>query len=170
MDKADSLDQLDLLIIRHLQEDASITNADLAKKVSLSPSACLGRSKRLKETGVLERFTAVVNKKKLGYNVQAFLFLSLAPHNRQTTEKFLSIIDEMPGIMECYNISGKFDFLLKVIASDLEDYRNFVIDELLEVPGVNHVESQVVLKEIKNSYAVPLDTMIDNKEKSKKRG
>ncbi|MFW8600428.1 Lrp/AsnC family transcriptional regulator [Desulfobacterota bacterium M19] len=150
------LDHIDLTIITHLQEDATISNAELAKKIDLSPSACLGRCKRLKQSGVIRQFAAIVDERKVGLEVITYVFVSLSPHNRVTTEAFLKSIRRIPDVMECHNISGIHDYLLKIISPSINDYRNFVIDTLIEVPGVGKVETSVVLSTEKLSYQLPL--------------
>ncbi len=151
-----SYDDVDMAILTFLQTDSTITNAELAKQIGLSPSACLGRTKRLKEAGIIKRFVAIIDEQKIGLEVVTFVFVSLAPHDRKTTEAFLESIRAIPSIMECYNISGVHDFLLKIIAPSISVYRNFVIDTLIEVPGVGKIESSVVLNSEKLSHQLPL--------------
>jgi len=147
---------VDLAILTRLQKDATITNAELAKQVCLSPSACLGRTKRLKEAGVIKRIAAVIDEQKVGLEVVTFVFITLSPHNRATTEAFLTHARGIANIQECYNISGNYDYLLKIISSSINDYRNFVIDTLIEIPGVGKVETSVVLSTEKQSSQLPL--------------
>lgn len=149
-------DDIDLSILTNLQKDSTITNAELAKQIGLSPSACLGRTKRLKEAGVIKCFTAIIDEKKVGLEVVTFVFVTLNPHDRETTENFLTHIRELANIQECYNISGRYDYLLKIVSPSIEDYRNFVIDTLIEVPGVGKVETSVVLSSEKQTYQLPL--------------
>lgn len=152
-------DEIDLAVLTHLQRDATITNAELAKHVGLSPSACLGRTKRLKETGVIKRVAAIIDEQKVGLEVVTFVFITLKPHDRATTESFLGHIRKLANVQECYNISGKWDYLLKIISSSIKDYRNFVIDTLIEVPGVGKVETSVVLSSEKQTYQLPLNDL-----------
>ena len=149
-------DHLDMAILSQLQKDATITNAELAKNVGLSPSACLGRVKRLKDTGVIKQFVAIVDEQKVGLEIITFVFVSLTPHDRKTTDAFLHRIKKIPNVMECHNISGVHDYLLKIVAPSISAYRNFIIDELIEVPGVGKVETAVVLSSEKLSYQLPL--------------
>ena len=153
-------DQVDMAILSLLQADATITNAELAKQVGLSPSACLGRTKRLKETGVLKQIVAIVDEQKVGLEVVSFVFVSLTPHNRKTTDSFLKSIHKLPQVMECHNISGVHDYLLKIVAPSISDYRSFVIDKLIEVPGVGKVETSMVLSCEKLSHQLPLNFII----------
>lgn len=150
------LDETDFAILDHLQNDATITNADLAKKIELSPSACLGRTKRLKESGIIKKFVAVVDEKRIGLEISTYVFITLSPHDRKTTEAFLESIREIPSVVECHNISGIYDYLLKIVCSSIQEYRDFVIDKLIEVPGVGKVETSVVLSTEKQSFQMPL--------------
>lgn len=155
---AQVLDEIDFAILAHLQSDATISNAELAKQIALSPSACLGRTKRLKESGIIKRYTAVVDEQKIGLEMVAYVFVTLDPHDRQTTEAFLASIREISNVMECYNISGVYDYLLKIICPTIKEYRNFLIDTLIEVPGVGKVETSVVLSTEKQSFQLPLSS------------
>ncbi|NIA16449.1 MAG: AsnC family transcriptional regulator [Nitrospiraceae bacterium] len=151
------LDDVDLAMLRLLQADASITNAELAANVRLSPSACLSRTRRLREGDVIERFTAVVDAKNVGLTVTAFAFATLSKHSRSAAESFRRRIEATTQVMECYNITGRADYLLKIVAPDISAYRDFVIDQLIEIPEVEHVETLVVLKTEKRSFDLPLD-------------
>ncbi len=155
-ENTNGIDEKDLAILSQLQQDSTITNAELAKQVGLSPSACLGRSKRLKETGMIKQFVAILDEQKVGLEIVTFVFVTLQPHDRKTTEEFLDAIRRIPHIMECYNISGNYDYLLKILAPSISAYRNFVIDTLIEVPGVGKVETTVVLSSEKLSHQLPL--------------
>ncbi|QNU65586.1 Lrp/AsnC family transcriptional regulator [Ruminiclostridium herbifermentans] len=150
-----TFDELDKQLIDLLQADSSISNKDLAEKVGLSPSACLSRTKRLKEMGVIKKFAAIVDEKMIGYEVIAFTFITLSPHNRDITNAFLAKIKETPQILECYNISGSWDYLIKIAAHDLAHCRDFLIDTLLTFPGVNKIETSMVLSTDKRSFSLP---------------
>jgi Lrp/AsnC family leucine-responsive transcriptional regulator len=151
-------DELDKQILEILQSDPVISNKDLAEAVGLSPSACLGRTKRLKEIGVIKKFAAIMDEKKLGYEVIAFTFVNLSPHNRDITNTFLSKISETPQILECYNITGSWDYLIKIAAHNLADCRDFLIDILLAFPGVNKIETSMVLSTDKQSFCLPVES------------
>jgi len=153
---AQMLDEIDFAILAYLQNDATITNAELAKKIELSPSACLGRTKRLKENGIIKGYTAIIDEQKIGLEVVTYVFVTLATHDRRTTEAFLKSVRKIPNVLECYNISGGYDYLLKIICPTIKDYRDFVIDTLIEVPGVGKVETSVVLSTEKQSFQLPL--------------
>jgi Lrp/AsnC family leucine-responsive transcriptional regulator len=151
------LDKTDAAILDLLQTDSSLANSDLAAQVGLSPSACLARTKRLRERGVVRDFTALVDQDKVGLPVTTFTFVILAKHSRKAAETFLKRIAQMPQVMECYNVTGRADYLLKIVAPDIASYRDFVIDGLIGIPGVEHVETLVVLKTEKRKLRLPLD-------------
>lgn len=146
-----NLDEKDKLILTILQENSLITNQDLAIKVDLSASACLSRTKKLFENRVIKQFTASIDYSKIGFNILTLTFVTLSPHNRKMADSFIKKIKEIPQIIECQNITGSWDYCLKIIAKDIDDYRNFVLDILLEIPCVEKIESQIVLKSEKNS-------------------
>src|SRR5512143_196349 len=132
-------DSYDREIIDTLQSNASVSNIDLSKKIGLSPSACLGRTKRLEELGVIKQYAAVIDGKKIGLEIVAFTFVNLSPHNRKISNAFLAKVRETPQILECYNITGNWDYLLKIVAHDIASYRDFAIDSLLAFPGINKI-------------------------------
>jgi Lrp/AsnC family transcriptional regulator, leucine-responsive regulatory protein len=151
------LDNYDKEILRCLQSDSSISNVELAARIGLSTSACLGRTKRLKEIGVIRQYAAIVDEKTVGIEVIAFTFVNLVPHNRLTDDAFIRKVKEHRQIMECHNTTGEWDYLLKIVSPDIKTYRDFIIDTLMEFPGVNKVETTIVLKTDKQSFDLPID-------------
>jgi Lrp/AsnC family transcriptional regulator len=148
-----NLDIKDKMILSLLQEDSLITNYDLAKKVGLSASACLSRTKKLSENGIIKQYAVLIDHSKIGLNILTLTFVTLSPHNRKMADTFVQKVNEIPQIIECHNITGNWDYCLKIIAKTMDDYRNFVLDILLEIPGVEKIETQIVLKSEKNSFA-----------------
>lgn len=151
------LDNTDKAILRELQEDASISNLDLSKKIGLSPSACLARTKSLVETGVIKKFATIVDEKKLGIETLAFVLVNLTPLNRETIHSFLEDINRLPQVQECYTLTGSHDFLLKIVAKDMESYRDFIIDSLMQNSAVSKVETSLVMGIEKRTVNVPID-------------
>lgn len=129
---SDNLDKTDKLILKELQKDSSISNLELSKRVGLSPSACLGRTKSLVKSGIIKRFATIVDEKKLGMEVTAFVLVNLSPLNRKTIHAFLEKVNNFPQILECYTLTGNNDFLLKIVAKDMDYYRDFIIDSLMQ--------------------------------------
>ncbi|MDF2614791.1 MAG: transcriptional regulator [Clostridia bacterium] len=151
------LDNNDKEILRELQNDASISNRDLSKKIGLSPSACLARTKNLIETGVIKKFATIVDEKKLGMEVIAFVLINLTPLNRETIHSFLKDINRFPQVQECYTLTGSHDYLLKIVAKDMESYRDFIIDSLMQNSVISSVETSMVMGTEKRTVYVPID-------------
>jgi Lrp/AsnC family leucine-responsive transcriptional regulator len=151
------LDQTDRAILRELQEDGSISNLDLSKRVGLSPSACLARTRNLVETGVIKKFAVIVDEKKLGMEVLAFVLVNLSPLNRETIHTFLSEVQKYPQIQECYALTGSHDYLLKIVAKDMESYKNFLIDSLMQYTIISSVETSMVMGIEKRTVNVPIE-------------
>lgn len=152
-----NLDAQDKAIIHALQEDSSISNIELSKKIGLSPSACLTRTKNLKELGVIKQYTAFVDEKKIGIELIAFTMVNLSPLNREVANNFLATINEIPNVLECYTVTGSRDFLLKVVAKDIASFRDFIIDTIMAIPGVDKVETSIVMNTDKCTLTIPLD-------------
>jgi len=160
------LDGIDKEILRFLQNDSAISNADLAEKVGLSASACLGRTRNLRKRGVIKKYTAVIDERKVGLSIISFTFVTLSPHNRAAAEAFCERIQNLSQVVECYNITGNWDYLIKIVSPTIEAYRDFIMDSLLTIPAVNKVETLMVLKSEKQNGALPfsLDTKENNSE------
>lgn len=152
-----TLDNNDKAILRELQKDASISNLDLSKKIGLSPSACLARTKNLVETGIIKKFATIVDEKKLGMEVLAFALVNLTPLNRDTIHSFLEDINKLPQVQECYALTGSHDYLLKIVAKDMASYRDFIIDSLMQNSAVSKVETSMVMGVEKRTVYVPVD-------------
>ena len=156
MDSTKNLAPAEKRMLAVLQSEGRISNVDLAKKAGLSESPCLRRLKQLEESGIIKSYAALLDAKKLGFDVTAFIQLSMDQRSEETRGKFMAAVDQEPLIIECYAVSGGYDYLLKVIASDLDDFSDFVMNRLLQYPGVKDMSSGFVLKEVKASTALPL--------------
>ena len=152
-----SLDNSDKAILRELQADASISNLELSKKIGLSPSACLTRTKNLRESAVIKQFTTIIDEKKLGMETLAFVLVNLTPMNRDSIQLFMEDVNNYPQIQECYTLTGSHDFLLKIVAKDTQSYRDFIIDNLTANPIISSVESLVVLGVEKRTTSIPVE-------------
>ena len=152
-----NLDAQDKAIIHALQEDSSISNLELSKKIGLSPSACLARTKNLREQGVIKQYTAFVDEHKLGIGLIAFTMVNLSPLNREVANNFLATINEIPNVLECYTVTGSRDFLLKVVAKDIGSFRDFIIDTIMAIPGVDKVETSIVMNRDKCTLTIPIN-------------
>ena len=151
------LDKYDKMIVELLQQDSSISNIELSKKIGLAPSSCLLRVKNLKEQKILKQFTVVVDEKKLGFQITCFAKVYILPFNRENCQGFIAEVKQIPEIVECYTITGDASFLLKIVAKDLESYRNFVFDKLLKSSYVNNVDTSIVVGSEKESTTIPFE-------------
>lgn len=150
------LDRIDRNIIEFLQERGRATNVELSAHVHLSAPQCLRRVRQLEEDGVIRRYAALVDPAALGYGVIAFVSLSVDREQAKLERELERQIRSFPEIVECYTISGDFDYLLKVVARDLKGLSSFLTDRLLQVRGVAGVRSTICMEEIKPLAPLPL--------------
>ena len=150
------LDATDWKILARLQEDARISNVELAKAVSLSPSPCLARVRALEESGVVSRYVSLLDALKLGLTVSVFIQVSLEKQMRNALDTFESSILARDEVMECYLMTGDADYLLRVIVPDVQSIERFIVDYLAKIPGVASIKSSFALKQVKYKTALPL--------------
>jgi len=150
------LDETDLAILRELQADGRISNVELAQRINLSPPATHTRLKRLQERGTIRQYVALVNQEQLGYDMICFVNISLSLHQVEELESFRDVINEMPQVLECYHVTGEFDYLLKVAVRNRKDLQRFVVQELTPVHGVARIHTSLVLSEVKSTTALPI--------------
>ena len=154
---APPLDAYEKRILRLLQEDASLSNADIAEKVGLSASPCWRRIDRLEREGFIKRRVALLDRRKVGLNAQIFAQVKLNTHGRANLDEFAAAIRDLPEVLECYVMMGSVDFLLRIVAPDIEAYEKLFFNRLSQLPGVQEMNSTVALSEIKATTALPLD-------------
>lgn len=150
------LDRYDRILLQTLQENGRASNVELSDKASLSPPQCYRRVRRLEGDGIIRGYAAQVAPAAIGLDVVAFVSLTLDREQFKQVRQVEQAIRQFPEILECYAISGDFDYLLKVVATDLKSFSNFLTDRLMQVPGVSGVRSMVCLEEIKPPSALPL--------------
>jgi len=150
------LDELDKKILDVLQADGRISNAELARRIKLSPPATLSRIRRLEEQGIIRQYTALLDQDKMGFDMLCFINVSLQMHQFDQVEKFRAIIARMPEVLECYHITGEFDYLLKVAIRNRKDLERFVVNQLTPIPGVARIYTSLVLTEVKSTTVLPL--------------
>ena len=153
------LDRTDLRMLAVLQCDGRITNAELAERVSLSPSACLRRLQRLESEGILTGYSAQVDPEAVGLGLQAFVRVQLAKHESESIERFVRQVNEWDEIVACYALTGDMDYLMHVYVADLQHFSRFLLDRLLNASGVADVNSSFVLRTVKRSAALPLSQL-----------
>ncbi|WP_040545705.1 Lrp/AsnC family transcriptional regulator [Salipiger bermudensis] len=150
------IDAASARILTLLQEDGRMTNARLADTLGMSETPCWRRLKRLEESGVIEGYQANLNRRKLGLGVMAFVQLRCSEHDQTATAEFQRLVETTPNILACHNTTGADDFLLIVVARDLDDYSGFVDGTLRRLPGVTSIRSNLSLKEMKASSKLPV--------------
>jgi Lrp/AsnC family transcriptional regulator, leucine-responsive regulatory protein len=150
------LDEIDRRILALLQANARVANIELAEKVGLSPSPCLRRVRELEEEGVIRRYVTLLDPTRVGLPVSVFVNVTLDRQIEPALERFEAAILKRPEVMECYLMTGDFDYLLRVVTADLSAYERFLVENLTRVPGVASIRSSFALKQVKYSTALPL--------------
>ncbi|MCH8620035.1 Lrp/AsnC family transcriptional regulator [Undibacterium sp. TS12] len=151
------MDVYDRSILRHLQQDGRMSNLSLAERIHLSAPQTLRRVRTLEEKGVIRSYTAQVVPAAIGLGVMAFVNLSLDREQFRNVREVERQLMAFPNIIECHTISGDFDYILKVVASDLKSLSQFLTDTLMQVPGVASLRSMICMEEIKPVSGLPID-------------
>jgi Lrp/AsnC family transcriptional regulator, leucine-responsive regulatory protein len=150
------LDRLDARLLAELQRDGRRTVVELAEQVGLSGTPCARRIRQLEEAGVIKGYTAVIDPERLGLEVQAFVQVKLERHTDESIAQFRRALDAIEEVVSCYAMTGEHDFLLQVVARDLESLSNVVLRQLLKISCVRDVHSSIVLETMKRSNRLPL--------------
>lgn len=150
------LDKQDIAILKVLQQDAGISSTDLAERVGLSQSPCWRRVNQLEEAGVIQGRVARLARKKLGLEVLVVVNVKLASHGWQSLPKFKQRVVSFPEVLQCFLVMGDIDFILLVATRSVEEYNSFVQGKLAQIPGVQSIDSRIVIEETKNTTALPL--------------
>jgi DNA-binding Lrp family transcriptional regulator len=150
------LDEIDQAILRILQADGRVTNADLARQVALSPPAVHARVRRLEEAGVIQRYVALLDREAMGYELLCLINISMERHRRKDIEQVRQAVQEMPEVLECHHLTGEFDYQLKVVVRNRKELEQFVLDRLSTIPGIAHIRTSLVFSEIKTTTELPL--------------
>ncbi|PXW17579.1 Lrp/AsnC family transcriptional regulator [Paraburkholderia caballeronis] len=150
------IDKIDRAILNALQADGRLSNARLAELVGLSETPCARRLRRLEQDGYIERYRAMLSRQSLGFGVVAFVLVRFAVHDRTLADRFEREVCAIERILSCHNVSGSADYLLQIVARDLDDYGTFLRDQLRSLPGVTAVESSLSLREVKADGRLPV--------------
>lgn len=151
------MDSLDIHILAALQQDGRRRNADLARDLGVAPSTALERVRRLEERGYFRGFNAVLDGRRLGFNVQAMITVTLGTHTIEAIRPFEMEVRELPFVRACYHVTGRFDYLLHVVAKDLDHLGRMVKEEIGALPGVGRTETHLVFSEIKPDEGLPVE-------------
>ena len=150
------LDKIDIQILKLLQNNSNLTTKDLANKVNLSTTPVFERIKRLEKNGYIKKYVAVLDAEQLDKGLTVFCNITLKQHTREIGNKFVKDIIAIKEVTECYNVSGDYDFLLKVMVKDMKHYQDFVLNQLGGIKNIGSVHSTFVMGEIKNTHSVPI--------------
>lgn len=155
-----ALDAMDIKILSELQQNARISNHDLADAVGLSPSPCWRRVRRLEESGAVERYAALLKPEAVGLHITAYAHVMLENHHSETVKVFDEAIATQSAVLECCSTSGEYDYLLKVVAPSMSAYEAFLSSVLLQISAVRSVSTSFVLKQKKATTMLPLDAVL----------
>ena len=150
------IDDTDRAILRHLQADGRLPNAALAERVRLSPSPCLRRLKRLEEDGTIRGYRAILDRRKIGLGLTAFVEIKVSGQSRRRAEELERAMAKIDEIVACYIVAGDADFMLEVVVPDLAAYERLLLHTLLELPGVSDVRSNFAIRTVKEPGPLPL--------------
>ncbi|MCC5811108.1 MAG: Lrp/AsnC family transcriptional regulator [Ectothiorhodospiraceae bacterium] len=150
------LDRYDRALLEALQAEGRLSSVELAEKVRLSASQCNRRQRKLESLGVIRGYAALLERRRLGLQVMAFVSVSLEQHGSETGDAFARAIADYAWVLECWAVSGDSDYLLRVVSPDLEAFSEFLLHQLLSLPMVRGVRSNILLQELKSTVALPL--------------
>ncbi|MFL3000899.1 MAG: Lrp/AsnC family transcriptional regulator [Cytophagales bacterium] len=150
------LDKIDKKILIILQRNAKITNSKLSKEIGLSPAPTLERVRKLESNGIISGYHAKLDKSKLGLGVSTFVMVSLKVHNKKNLLSFLDKIKDLENIVECHHITGSADFILKVVAENIESYQDLMLEKINEIEVADSFQSLVILSTFKDNKVIPI--------------
>lgn len=156
MTMVETLDDVDLQILRTLQKNAKLTTKELADAVHLTPTPVFERQKRLERKGYIKKYVAVLDPEKLNQGLLVFCNVKLKQINHEIADAFARKIQRIPEVTECYNTSGQYDYLLKVRAANMKQYQEFVLNKLGNIEYLSSLESTFVMSEVKQQYGINL--------------
>lgn len=151
-----TIDDIDRDMLQILQEQGRISNAELARQVNLSPPAVHSRLKRLETLGFIQKYAALLDREKVGYDILCFVHVSLLAHQHEHIVRFREATLKMPEVLECHHITGEYDYLLKVVIRNRSDLERFVVNQLTPLSGVARLHTSLVLSEVKSSTVMPI--------------
>ena len=154
---ANKFDPIDIQILRELQADGRMTNVELAQRVGLTAPPCLRRVRALEESGVITSYHAELDAVSLGFGITVFAMVSLRSQAESDLEAFESHIAALPEVRECYMLNGEIDFILKIVARDLQSFQRFLTSRLTSAPNVSSVKTSLTIRRSKNAVGVPIE-------------
>ena len=152
-----NLDEIDLKILQRLQNDGRITNVELANSVGLTAPPCLRRMRALEDEGVIKSYHAAIDPAKMGYTITVFAMVSLKSQAENDLRAFEDHVQKLPEVRECYMLNGEIDFMLKVVAKNLQQFQSFLTSQLTAAPNVASVKTSLTIRSAKHQPGVPID-------------
>lgn len=152
----EDFDDIDIKILKELQQNSNLTTKQLAELVNLSSTPVFERVKKLENKSYIKKYVAILDNEKLNKGLIVFCNITLKQHTKEIGHQFVHDIMLLDEVTECYNISGDYDFLLKVMVKDMKDYQNFVLNRLGSIENIGSAHSTFVMGEIKNCYGIPI--------------
>lgn len=149
-----SVDEKDLSILRLLQKDAKLSIRDISARINLSPTPTHERIKRMEKLGIIKEYTAIVDRKKVNKGMMVVCMIALNAHNKSVATKFIEQVSKLKEVVEFYNISGEFDFMLKILAPNMDEFHEFFVNQLSEIEGIGQTKSIFVMNSIKESAQI----------------
>ncbi len=150
------LDKVDRELLNHLQENARITNAELARRVDLSPPGLQKRVRKLEEAGIIDHYATILNAETVGYDMLCFVQITLVRHKSEFLQNFMHVVQDIPEVLEAYHITGEYDYLLKVVIRNRKHLEEFILETLSPLAGMDKIRTSLVLNKIKMTTAVPI--------------
>jgi Lrp/AsnC family transcriptional regulator, leucine-responsive regulatory protein len=150
-------DELDRAILEELQKNGRISNADLARRIHLSQPAVHNRIKRLEKRGVIDQYVTLLDRELVGYDLMCFLYLDIHEHTKTQWDDFRRDVEDMSEVLECYQVTGEYDVMLKAVMPNRANLDRFIHDTLESLPWVRRIKADIVIQEIKSSTAIALD-------------
>ena len=150
------LDKSDKAILNELQTEGNISTVELAKRINLSTPATHTRLKRLESEGYIQRYAAVLNYEKLGFDLLCFIHIALQVHQTEQVEKIHKAIRKLDRVLECHHVTGEYDLILKVAVKNRQDLEHFLMRELTPLGGMSKIHTSLVLNQVKNANVLPL--------------
>jgi DNA-binding Lrp family transcriptional regulator len=151
------IDETDKAILRLLQADGRVSNAEIARRVGLSAPATHARIRRLEDDGVIRRYATLLDREAIGFDMVCFINVSLQLHQFEAIERFKELVQDMPEVLECHHITGEFDYLLKAVFRNRDELQEFVVNKLTPIPGMAQINTSLVLIEIKATQELPIE-------------
>jgi Lrp/AsnC family leucine-responsive transcriptional regulator len=152
-----TLDKINRNIINILQENSAITNAELAYQIGLAPASTLERVRKLEKSGIITKYVALVEGKKIDKGTVVYAIIHMKEHSIETIKQFNSFVQGLPEVLECHRLAGDKDYILKIVTRDIQSYEAFSIDKLAKIPGIARINTSFVLSSPKENTKIPIE-------------